>query len=128
MRRHGFATTFRGSRAAMLLGIILVMTVAGGCDLISSERDVTSFRITNQTDQIVDVVYINSAGPGGEDSVYQDLGAHSSVAITDKFRGDTCMSGPLIARDNSGNEVAKREGDICLPGEWIIEAPGPTGE
>lgn len=112
----------------MLLLVILVITLAGGCDLISSERNVASFRITNQTDQTVDVVYLNSVGPGGEDSVYQDLGAHSSVAITDTFREDTCMSGLLIARDNSGNEVAKREGDICLPGEWVIEAPGPSGE
>lgn len=124
---RGSARAFRNVRGALLVGLLVVVTVVAACDLISSERNVTAFRITNETDRAVDITFVNEVGPGEEDPVFRDLDAHSSVAITDKFRGDICMSGLLIARDNEGTEVARRDGDICLPGEWIIKAPDASG-
>jgi hypothetical protein len=37
------------------------------------------------------------------------------VAIGDKLRSDACMAGVLIARRAGGDEVARRDGQVCLP-------------
>lgn len=110
-------------RAVRLLVVLVGMTaILMGCHLIGSERDNVAFRLTNNTDAVVDVVFVSADAPGEESSIYRSLGPHNSVAVGDKFRGDTCMSGVLIARTEGGDEVARRDGPVCLPGEWAIKS------
>jgi len=106
--------------------LLLVALTLGGCRLFAADTDVAGFGTTNRTDEAVDIVYINDVGPGEEGVVYEDLDTLSYVYVTDMFRTDICMGGVLIARDQAGDEVARRHGEICLPGEWIIEAPRPS--
>ena len=68
----------------------------------------------------MDVVFVSADAPDAESSIYRGLGPHDSVAIGDKFRGDACMSGVLIARSEGGDEVARRDEPVCLPGEWVV--------
>ena len=102
------------------LTLSLVIVLLAGCQLIGSERDHTAFRLTNDSDSVVDVVFVSADAPDVESIIYRGLGPHDSVAIADKFRGDVCMSGVLIARTAKGDEVARRDEPVCLPGEWVI--------
>ena len=109
-------------RAVRLLVLLVgIAAILAGCHLIGSERDYVAFRLTNDTDAVVSVVFVSSDAPGEESSIYRSLGPHDSVAIGEKFRGDVCMSGVLIARTDGGDEVARRDGPVCLPGGWVIK-------
>src|SRR4029079_3661875 len=93
-----------------MLVLSLLAILQSGCQLVGSERNVIAFRLTNGSDTVVDVVFVSADAPDTESSIYRGLGSHESVAIGDKFRGDACMSGVLIARSGSGDEVARRDG------------------
>ena len=102
----------------LLVGVAAILT---GCHMVGSERDYAAFRLTNDTDAAVDVVFVSSDAPSEESAIFQSLGPHESVAIGDKFRSDACMSGVLIARTDGGDEVARRDEPVCIPGEWVIK-------
>ena len=105
-------------RTALALSLFAAMLT--GCQLIGSEQGVVAFRLTNETDAAVDVVFLSADAPGEEEAIYRGLDRHSSVAIGDKFRGGACTAGVLIARREDGHEVARRKGLVCVPGEWVI--------
>jgi hypothetical protein len=101
-----------------MIGIVLMLLAgATGCGLFQLDDHPVLF-VSNRTDLTLDVVL--SFDNGGENVVASDLAPGGGM--TYDFMGD-CEEADLVARDPAGVEVARKEGPICRPSEWVIRAP-----
>ena len=105
---------------ASLLGYLVVVTLlVAGCQLFSTEQGTPGVEFDNRADVAVDVVFRNADGQ--ESSLTKQL-KPGTVIVVDAFTTDCSNHGTFIARDEKGNEVARRDGPVCRPSTWVIEA------
>lgn len=93
--------------------------IAAACTM--SDPGPGGFRFTNQTDQPLQIIYIAPDGTEQDEPIIHLLEPGRSIAVTDRFRGNGCVTGTLVARTESGEEIARRSDPICRPGEWVIK-------
>lgn len=77
-------------------------------------------RFENHTEVEVTVFYQN---PSGEESKLQSGIGPGEAGQTSFFPTTTCTPGALIARDTSGNDIARFDGPVCRPSTWVINSP-----
>jgi hypothetical protein len=103
---------------------ILLAVFVGGCNLLpfgQSEAGYKAVAFQNQTTETVDVVYLP---PTGVEAVIVHAIGPGQVGSDDAVAGGKCTIGVLIARNETGQEVARRTEPLCLGETWLIVADG----
>jgi hypothetical protein len=99
---------------ARTLSTFLAILVAGCTE---AGYDAVQFR--NDTAQTVSVVY---EAPTGQEAIIVHGIRAGQVGSDDAVAGGHCTIGVLIARDESGREIARRTEPLCLGDTWSIVA------
>jgi hypothetical protein len=97
---------------ARTLSTVLAILVAGCTE---AGYDAVQFR--NDTTQTISVVH---EAPTGQEAIIVHAIRPGQVGSDDAVAGGHCTIGVLIARDESGNEVARRTEPLCLGDTWSI--------
>lgn len=108
-------------RTRVWLALSFAVLAASLAACYRSEQGPAGFRFTNQMDQPLRIVYIAPDGTERrDDPIIHELQPGRSIVVGDRFLVNDCMEGSLVARDPSGQELARRTDPICRPGEWVI--------
>ena len=78
----------------------------------------------NHTDQTLLITYIDAKGHEPAEPVVHSLAPGTRIIVNDRFPVNDCLYVTLVARGEAGTEVARQDGPICAPSEWVIGA-GP---
>lgn len=121
--RRGSAPNHGGPGTGVAGALVLVGLLLAGCNLFSLDQ-VSGVEFQNRTDVTVEVVVRYETGE--ESSLLTQL-KPGTVVTVDRFSTDCSLVGAYIARNAAGQEIARREGRICRPDQWVIEAsPSPA--
>jgi hypothetical protein len=96
------------------IGLAAVAVVLSACQ---SELFWQGYRIDNRTDVRISVSAIVNGGPEDVLAPHLDPG---QVLPIDGYPGKDCVRILLIARDVTGHEVDRRDGDACLGQTWVV--------
>ncbi len=103
-------TARRRTIAAALAAMAL-----GACGLFPVEPGVGDvLLVENATDQPIHIFYLRPAGE-------RDLGPVPPGSVVRVVGTPECTDQPLIARNDQGEEVARREEPICRGDTWVVE-------
>lgn len=108
----------------MPLAAVLLAILAGGCNVLpfgQSDAGYKAVGFKNETAETVDVVY---QSPAGVEAVIVHAIGPGHVGSDDAVAGGKCTIGVLIARNETGKEVARRSEPLCLGETWLIVADG----
>jgi len=91
----------------------------GGCSSEQGPAVGMSFR--NATDVPVLITAIDLDGVERVEPIVHSLDPGLHVVVNDRFLVNQCADVTLVARSLDGIEVARRTGQLCAPGEWVVE-------
>lgn len=100
----------------------VVTTLAGCLLLVASCTDFgwRGYKIDNQTP---DPITVTSTINGKDTVLVSDIEPGLYQPITG-YPGSQCVSMLLIARDVAGNEVDRKDGEVCLDQTWVVRGAG----
>jgi hypothetical protein len=108
-----------GATGRRLLLIVLVgSALVVGCG-IYEEFHYPS--VTNLTNQTIKLFFVSNGIETPIGSVA--AGATGALSVFE----DACTHGTLIARDASGQEIARRSEPLCSDEFWNVGSPAPSG-
>ena len=100
-----------------------MVTILAACLwLLASCSDIgwRGYKIDNQT---ADPITVTSTINGKETVLVSVLEPGLYQPITG-YPGSQCVPMLLIARDAAGNEVDRKDGDVCLDQTWVVRGAG----
>ncbi len=109
--------TRRSARTRVAAAVLVTLCVAACAPWSDAEYETVTFR--NDTLETVSVVYRSPAGAEG--TIAHSIGP-GQIASDDAVAGGGCTIGQLIARTETGVEIARRSEPLCLGQTWSIVA------
>jgi hypothetical protein len=104
----------------LVTAISVVAWAVAGC--LSSDQGGAGIRFTNHTDRTVTVTAIDATGHELAKPIIHALKPSEAIVANDRFLVGACTDAyTLVALDEHGAEIARRAGQICAPGDWVIE-------
>ena len=107
------STAVSQARLLMLLGLLIGCTSIIGCRHVEEFHDPKVF---NATDSTIELFLLSD----GAEVPLGSVAAHTNAGLP-AFDG-SCTQGTLIARSNSGQEVARRTEPLCADESWNVGA------
>jgi hypothetical protein len=107
--------------ALSLLAVVLMGAVC-------QEGPITTAWVINQTGQAIDIFLVVDGDEELLASLDEPVGGSHSQEVFEgaRFHPDDCSTGPLVARNRQGEEIARLEEPLCAFQVWMIEADGTS--
>jgi len=102
---------------AFLLVVFVLRSFVAGCGSYEEFHDP---KVTNLTDQTIKLFLVSN----GIESPVGSVAAGTTGNLP--WADGTCTHGTLIARDASGQEIARRSEPLCADEFWNVGTPAPS--
>jgi hypothetical protein len=102
----------------LVVVFILGMTFVVGCGSYEEFHDP---KVTNATNHTIQLYFVSN----GIEVPVGSVAAGSTGGLS--FADGKCTHGTLIARDASGQEIARRSEPLCADEFWNVGSPAPSG-